>query len=191
MRIFDFTLMNGYEFSGVDVAQGFRARLFKKNNIDIKFIFMNLPTQRDLDLYINQGIDRDQIISKEIYLTGRMDMRLSTKKDILISKEIIAHDDIIEKDNITYLIENNKKKCEIICDDENNIMSASYSKMNVLFLLVFILIVWHTRNYMDHQITKLEKASLRGVCSGTLMGNLYLSRYLKLIKSSMCLAMDR
>lgn len=36
MRIFDFTLMNGYEFSGVDVAQGFRAKLFKKNNIDIK-----------------------------------------------------------------------------------------------------------------------------------------------------------
>lgn len=77
MRIFDFTLMNGYEFSGVDVAQGFRAKLFKKNNIDIKYCFMNLPTQRDLDLYINQGIDREQIISKEIYLTGRMDMRLS------------------------------------------------------------------------------------------------------------------
>lgn len=70
---------------------------------------MNLPTQRDLDLYINQGIDREQIISKEIYLTGRMDMRLSLKKDILLSKEIIDHDDIIEKDNITYLIENNKK----------------------------------------------------------------------------------
>ena len=48
MRIFDFTLMNGYEFSGVDVAQGFRAKLFKKNNIDIKYCFMNLPTQRDL-----------------------------------------------------------------------------------------------------------------------------------------------
>lgn len=70
---------------------------------------MNLPTQRDLDLYINQGIDREQIISKEIYLTGRMDIRLSLKKDILLSKEIIDHDDIIEKDNITYLIENNKK----------------------------------------------------------------------------------
>ena len=39
MRIFDFTLMNGYEFSGVDVAQGFRAKLFKKNNIDIKYCF--------------------------------------------------------------------------------------------------------------------------------------------------------
>lgn len=34
MRVFDFTLLSGYEFSGVDVAQGFRARLFAKNNVD-------------------------------------------------------------------------------------------------------------------------------------------------------------
>lgn len=162
MRIFDFTLMNGYEFSGVDVAQGFRAKLFKKNNIDIKFIFMNLPTQRDLDLYINQGIDRDQIISKEIYLTGRMDMRLSTKKDILISKEIIDHDDIIEKDNITYLIENNKKKCEIICDDENNIMSASYYKdERIIFTSFYFDSLAYTELYgtSDHEIgeSQLER----------------------------------
>lgn len=31
MRVFDFTLLSGYEFSGVDVAQGFRARLFGVN----------------------------------------------------------------------------------------------------------------------------------------------------------------
>lgn len=34
MRVFDFTLLSGYEFSGVDVAQGFRARLFAKNNVN-------------------------------------------------------------------------------------------------------------------------------------------------------------
>ena len=58
-------------------------------------------------------------------------MRLSTKKDILISKEIIAHDDIIEKDNITYLIENNKKKCEIICDDEKMSIRSIDKKLNL------------------------------------------------------------
>ena len=36
MRVFDFTLLSGYEFSGVDVAQGFRARLFAKNNVNAK-----------------------------------------------------------------------------------------------------------------------------------------------------------
>ena len=35
MRVFDFTLLSGYEFSGVDVAQGFRARLFAKNNVNL------------------------------------------------------------------------------------------------------------------------------------------------------------
>lgn len=44
MRVFDFTLLSGYEFSGVDVAQGFRARLFAKNNVNAKFIFTELPT---------------------------------------------------------------------------------------------------------------------------------------------------
>ena len=42
MRVFDFTLLSGYEFSGVDVAQGFRARLFAKNNVNAKFIFTEL-----------------------------------------------------------------------------------------------------------------------------------------------------
>ena len=51
MRVFDFTLLSGYEFSGVDVAQGFRARLFAKNNVNAKFIFTELPTIRDMELY--------------------------------------------------------------------------------------------------------------------------------------------
>lgn len=41
MRVFDFTLLSGYEFSGVDVAQGFRARLFAKNNVNAKFILQS------------------------------------------------------------------------------------------------------------------------------------------------------
>lgn len=54
MRVFDFTLLSGYEFSGVDVAQGFRARLFAKNNVNAKFIFTELPTIRDMELYGSQ-----------------------------------------------------------------------------------------------------------------------------------------
>jgi hypothetical protein len=43
------------KFAGVDVAQGFRARLFEKNNVNAKFIFTELPTIRDMEtgfLYI-------------------------------------------------------------------------------------------------------------------------------------------
>lgn len=61
MRVFDFTLLSGYEFSGVDVAQGFRARLFAKNNVNAKFIFTELPTIRDMELYGSQKIKRGQI----------------------------------------------------------------------------------------------------------------------------------
>lgn len=38
MRVFDFTLLSGYEFSGVDVAQGFRARLFAKNKTQSDYV---------------------------------------------------------------------------------------------------------------------------------------------------------
>ena len=66
MRVFDFTLLSGYEFSGVDVAQGFRARLFAKNNVNAKFIFTELPTIRDMELYGSQKIKRGQIMSAHL-----------------------------------------------------------------------------------------------------------------------------
>ena len=67
MRVFDFTLLSGYEFSGVDVAQGFRARLFAKNNVNAKFIFTELPTIRDMELYGSQKIKRSQIMSAHLF----------------------------------------------------------------------------------------------------------------------------
>ena len=45
MRVFDFTLLSGYEFSGVDVAQEFRARLFAKNNVNAKFILNKIAAR--------------------------------------------------------------------------------------------------------------------------------------------------
>ena len=87
MRVFDFTLLSGYEFSGVDVAQGFRARLFAKNNVNAKFIFTELPTIRDMELYGSQKIKRGQIMSAHIFMTGRLDMSLSVKKEALLENE--------------------------------------------------------------------------------------------------------
>ena len=78
MRVFDFTLLSGYEFSGVDVAQGFRARLFAKNNVNAKFIFTELPTIRDMELYGSQKIKRGQIMSAHLL---RFRFRLNSKSD--------------------------------------------------------------------------------------------------------------
>ena len=78
MRVFDFTLLSGYEFSGVDVAQGFRARLFAKNNVNAKFIFTELPTIRDNGTV---GFAKNKTWSDYvciiIFMTGRLDMSLS------------------------------------------------------------------------------------------------------------------
>ena len=88
MRVFDFTLLSGYEFSGVDVAQGFRARLFAKNNVNAKFIFTELPTIRDMELYGSQKIKRGQIMSAHLFMTGRLDMSLSVKKEALLIRYV-------------------------------------------------------------------------------------------------------
>lgn len=100
MRVFDFTLLSGYEFSGVDVAQGFRARLFAKNNVNAKFIFTELPTIRDMELYGSQKIKRGQIMSAHLFMTGRLDMSLSVKKEALLEneKENYEYDNIDEDD---------------------------------------------------------------------------------------------
>lgn len=119
MRVFDFTLLSGYEFSGVDVAQGFRARLFAKNNVTAKFIFTELPTIRDMELYGSQKIKRSQIMSAHLFMTGRADMSLSVKKEALLEneKENYEYDYIDEDGKVICLYNSSDKIVEILCDE--------------------------------------------------------------------------
>ncbi len=88
MRVFDFTLLSGYEFSGVDVAQGFRARLFAKNNVNAKFIFTELPTIRDMELYGSQKIKRGQIMSAHLFYDRKIRYEfVCEKKKALLENE--------------------------------------------------------------------------------------------------------
>lgn len=83
MRVFDFTLLSGYEFSGVDVAQGFRARLFAKNNVNAKFIFTELPTiiddgQNGYKIPITDEMDQKE----KIKLLSERIVRMFTEDDM-------------------------------------------------------------------------------------------------------------
>ena len=48
------------------LLEGFRARLFAKNNVNAKFIFTELPTIRDMELYGSKKIKRGQIMSAHL-----------------------------------------------------------------------------------------------------------------------------
>ena len=121
MRVFDFTLLSGYEFSGVDVAQGFRARLFAKNNVNAKFIFTELPTIRDMELYGSQKIKRGQIMSAHLFMTGRLDMSLSVKKEALLEneKENYEYDNIDEDGKVIRLYNSGEKCYDYRCFRQN------------------------------------------------------------------------
>lgn len=136
MRVFDFTLLSGYEFSGVDVAQGFRARLFAKNNVNAKFIFTELPTIRDMELYGSQKIKRGQIMSAHLFMTGRLDMSLSVKKEALLEneKENYEYDNIDEDGKVIRLYNSGEKSVEILCDEDGFVINDSLFKNGKKYL---------------------------------------------------------
>lgn len=137
MRVFDFTLLSGYEFSGVDVAQGFRARLFAKNNVNAKFIFTELPTIRDIELYGSQKIKRSQIMSAHLFMTGRLDMSLSVKKEALLEneKENYEYDYIDENGKGICLYNSSDKLVEILCDEDGFVINESLFKNGKKYLV--------------------------------------------------------
>lgn len=137
MRVFDFTLLSGYEFSGVDVAQGFRARLFAKNNVTAKFIFTELPTIRDMELYGSQKIKRSQIMSAHLFMTGRADMSLSVKKEALLEneKENYEYDYIDEDGKVICLYNSGDKIVEILCDEDGFVINESLFKNEKKYLV--------------------------------------------------------
>lgn len=137
MRVFDFTLLSGYEFSGVDVAQGFRARLFAKNNVNAKFIFTELPTIRDMELYGSQKIKRGQIMSAHLFMTGRLDMSLSVKKKALLEneKENYEYDNIDEDGKVIRLYNSGEKSVEILCDEDGFVINESLFKNGKKYLV--------------------------------------------------------
>ena len=137
MRVFDFTLLSGYEFSGVDVAQGFRARLFAKNNVNAKFIFTELPTIRDMELYGSQKIKRSQIMSAHLFMTGRADMSLSVKKEALLEneEENYEYDYIDENGKVICLYNSDDKSVEILCDEDGFVINESLFKNGKKYLV--------------------------------------------------------
>lgn len=70
MAIYVFSLLEGYELSGVDIAQGRRNKYLKKINAKIKYIFTELPSLRFIDRYKKLGIALDEMMSVHLKLSN-------------------------------------------------------------------------------------------------------------------------
>lgn len=69
MTIYNFNLLVGYESTGVDYAQGYRARILR-DLCRQKYIFTELPNYRELDYYTRIGIAEEEIIALPLWLAG-------------------------------------------------------------------------------------------------------------------------
>ncbi len=69
MSVYIFTLMVGYVFSGVDSAQGYRARMLRGVSYPVKYIFTEPPTRRDIIRYGKIGIKSEQMLGMHQYCT--------------------------------------------------------------------------------------------------------------------------
>lgn len=136
MAIYDFSLLCGYEFSGVDVAQGVRARALEKYDSVIQYIYIDMPQKRDTDMYISQGILRKQMIESHLFMSGIKNMEFSISLNSFIEENL----DEFEYDNTKWCGENlsffyqNEKIVQVVCDKNKNVINVDYLKKNHIYM---------------------------------------------------------
>lgn len=67
MAIYVFSLLTGYQLSGVDYAQGKRNDYLKKVNQPVKYVFTDVPKKRDIQVYKNLGIQEAQMLCSQLF----------------------------------------------------------------------------------------------------------------------------
>ena len=70
MSIYIFTLLVGYELSGVDHAIGKLHAFFKKTEAPLKYVFSEIPSNEALKRYTDMGIDWEDIICAQFSVAG-------------------------------------------------------------------------------------------------------------------------
>ena len=134
--IYDFTLLSGWEFSGVDVAQGFRARVFAKNNISSKFIFTTLPTRRDIELYTGQGILTGQMMVSQLYMAGCQNLETTVTVEEILEQEkaVLDYDETVYVGEQIQLKKQEELVAEIQTNDCGYFMIVNYYTQNHVYM---------------------------------------------------------
>lgn len=79
MAIYVFSLLVGYEPNGVDYAQGYRAKIFRRLSCPVRYIFVELPRRQDIDFYKKLGINEEDMFSMCHYLLDHQTLRSTMK----------------------------------------------------------------------------------------------------------------
>lgn len=117
MTVYLFDLLVGYEPNGVDRSQANRARIFKKTNLDVRYIFSVIPPREDFLYFQHIGIPLDKMMIAPFYLAGEKGVKSTITSEEMISRLHLENSPIVERyqHQIVYQISEDHKlflKCE-------------------------------------------------------------------------------
>ena len=98
MTVYLFDLLVGYEPNGVDRSQANRARIFKKTNLDVRYIFSVIPPREDFLYFQHIGIPLDKMMIAPFYLAGAKGVRSTITSEEMISRLHLENSPIVERD---------------------------------------------------------------------------------------------
>lgn len=121
MSVYIFTLMAGYVFSGVDSAQGYRARILENASYPVKFIFTELPTRRDIFRYGEIGIKPEQMLDMHRYFTDNRTLELhgSAENKLVELREVLHCTSVERRENEIWMIRNGSVIASILLDGQD------------------------------------------------------------------------
>lgn len=119
MAIYVFSLLSGYEPNGVDNAQGYRARMLRKFTDCVKYIFTDLPTRRDVNLYQKAGIALEQMLSVHQYFTDDHSLALSVRVEEKLNdlKDSLQYTDLYRGKTEIKLLKNGSIIASLLMDE--------------------------------------------------------------------------
>ena len=129
MTIYVFSLLVGYEISGVDIAQGSREKFLKKTNYNRKYIFTKIPEEKDILAYKKAGIDIDNMLCAQLVLADQYSLLGECKVVDKIKEFQDSYGSIEVKQSDRYIdvFSNNKRIANIYTrEDRENVWSVSY-----------------------------------------------------------------
>lgn len=128
MSIYVFSLLVGYELSGVDVALARRNKYFKKSNEMIKYIFTELPSLIYIDRYKKLGIQLNEMMSVHLKLSNVDDISgdYLVEQKIMELKETMGIDKVVSKEKEITLYKNGNRVAVLILKEDTRFFSTIY-----------------------------------------------------------------
>ncbi|KAI4443223.1 glycosyltransferase [Schaedlerella arabinosiphila] len=122
MAVYVFNLLVNWVNNGVDNAQGYRASILKEFQPDVRYIFIELPGKREIELYKKVGIDIEQMLSMHQYFTNNHALKVSVSVNDKLQelKKGLQYTSLEYRDGEIRLIKEGSVVASILLEKNNN-----------------------------------------------------------------------